>query len=127
MKAPMANLSFALRTCASAMAISWPFAATAQTGGKGSSSANTSVFTGQSSDGTDMVSVNVIINDTQFTAIPTDDGCHRLYYLTGSVKFSTDGADRGTILGNDASLHAQGTHCEMRTTGELPGQLRRHV
>lgn len=128
MRAPMTNLSFALRTCACAMAISWPCAATAQTGGKsggkGSSSASTSVFTGQSSDGT---RVNVIINDTQFTAIPTDDGCHRLYYLTGSVKFSTDGADRGTILGNDASLHAQGTHCEMRTTGELPGQLRRHV
>jgi len=95
----MTNLSFALRTCACAMAISWPFAATAQTGGNGSSSANTSVFTGQSSDGTDMVSVNVIINDTQFTAIPTDDGCGRPYYLQGFMRFSTEGADRGTISG----------------------------
>ncbi len=96
----MTNLSFALRTCACAMAISWPCAATAQTGGKsggkGSPIASTSVFTGQSSDGT---RVNVIISGTQFTAIPTDDGCGRPYYLQGFMKFSTEGADRGAISG----------------------------
>jgi hypothetical protein len=84
----------ALRTCVYCATMAWAFSATAQTGVNGASS--TSVFNGQLADGT---GVSVIINGTQFTAIPTSNTCGRQYYLSGFIKYGTQGADRGTMAG----------------------------
>jgi hypothetical protein len=112
----MTNLSFALRMCVCGVAMAWPFAATAQTGGKSAGgSSSTSVFSGQLADGT---GVKLVINGTQnsrsnpnntinpintiavsFTAVTNEDPPCRPYYLSGFMKFGTEGADRGTMSG----------------------------
>jgi hypothetical protein len=92
----MTNLSVALRMCVCGVATAWPFALAAQSGGKGTSSATTSVFNGQLADGT---GVTLIINGTQLSAIPTSNACGRPYYLSGIIKFGTEGADIGTMSG----------------------------
>jgi hypothetical protein len=80
----------ALRTCVCAVAMAWPLAAMAQIGG---------VYSGQSLDGTDMIEVSALIEDIQFTATPNQSDCGRVFYLRGTIRHGTTGADRGSISG----------------------------
>lgn len=80
----------ALRTCVCGLAMAWPLAAMAQIGG---------TYSGQSLDDKDMINVTVSIDNIQFTATPTQDDCGRKFYLRGSIKHGTTGADRGSIVG----------------------------
>jgi hypothetical protein len=79
-----------LRTCVRAVAMAWPLAAMAQIGG---------VYSGQSLDGTDMIEVSALIEDIQFTATPNQSDCGRVFYLRGTIRHGTTGADRGSISG----------------------------